>query len=97
MNAVDVTEGFRGSVSRYLGLLATALERWDDAAGHFEEALALNERMGARPWLARTEDDYARMLLVRGRPGDDERARELRDQALATFSELGMVPQGSPE
>jgi hypothetical protein len=24
--------------------------------------------MGARPWLAHTQHDYARMLLARGRP-----------------------------
>ena len=69
-NAADHPEGIRGSVSRYLGMLAATLERWDDAAGHFEDALAMNERMGARPWLAHTQHDYARMLLVRDGPGD---------------------------
>jgi tetratricopeptide (TPR) repeat protein len=45
---------------------------------------------GARPWLAHTQDDYARMLLARAGPGDRERAQELLDAALATYRELGM-------
>jgi tetratricopeptide (TPR) repeat protein len=90
LNAADVGEGFRGSVSRYLGILAAALGSWDDAHRHFEDALAMNERMGARPWLAQTQEDYARTLLARDGPGDDERARELLDQALTTYRELGM-------
>jgi hypothetical protein len=50
----------------------------------------MNTRMGARPWLAHTQDDYARMLLARAGPGDRERAQELLDAALATYRELGM-------
>jgi len=52
----------------------------------------MNERMGARPWLAQTQEDYAGMLLARGDPGDRDRAQELLDQALATYRELGMGP-----
>jgi uncharacterized protein HemY len=37
-----------------LGLLAETLKRWDEAEEHFEHALAMNERMGFQPWLART-------------------------------------------
>ena len=43
----------------------------------------MNERMGAEPWLARTRAEYARMLEVRGGPGDAERARELAAAAAA--------------
>jgi tetratricopeptide (TPR) repeat protein len=89
-NAVDLAEGFRGSVARYLGLLTTTLGRWDSAVGHFNDALAMNERMGARPWLAHTQHDYARMLLARDGPNDRERAQQALDQALATYRELGM-------
>jgi DNA-binding SARP family transcriptional activator len=90
LNAVDVGEGIRGSVSRYLGLLATTMERWSDAAQHFEDALEMNERTGARPWLARTQNDYAQMLRARDGPGDRERAAELVRSAVATYRELGM-------
>lgn len=89
-NVADTPEWMRGSVSRYLGLLAATLERWGDAARHFEDALAANERMGARPWLAHTQHDYARMLHARDGRGDRERAQELLDRALGTYRELGM-------
>ena len=46
--------------------------------------------MGARPWLAHTQHDYARMLLARDAPGDRERAELLLSEALATYRELGM-------
>ena len=88
--ATDVAEGFRGSISRYLGLLAVTTERGQDAERHFEEALAANESMGARPWLAHTQHDCGEMLLARDAPGDRERAGELLDSALATYRELGM-------
>lgn len=80
-----------GSASHYLGLLAATLGRWDDAARHFEDALALNDRMGARPFVARTQLAYAAMLIRRDAPGDCDRARALTDAALATSGELGMA------
>lgn len=89
-NVANQPEGMRGAVSRYLGLLTTTLGRCSEAAAHFRDALAMNKRMGARPWLAHTQNDYARMLLARDRPGDRERAQELLEQALATYRELGM-------
>jgi len=79
-----------GAVSRYLGLLSTTMARWDDAAQYFENALEMNERMGARPLVARTQFDHGRMLLSRGKPQDRHRARALIQKALATAQELGM-------
>jgi tetratricopeptide (TPR) repeat protein len=76
-----------GSVSRYLGLLAMLIERWDDSERHFEEALEMNERMNARAWLAHTQEDYGRMLLERG--GADHGSK-LIAAAFATYDELGM-------
>jgi len=76
-NVVDQCEGMRGSVSRYLGILAAATGRLQEAEDHFEAALAMNARMGAAPWLARTQRDYAQMLEARGDEGDRARAREL--------------------
>jgi DNA-binding SARP family transcriptional activator len=92
LNAVDVTEGFRGSVARYLGILAMTTARWQEAERHFEDAVAMNARMGVLPWLAYTRHDFARMLNARGLPGDCERARELLDEALAGYREIGMQP-----
>jgi tetratricopeptide (TPR) repeat protein len=91
LNAVDQAEGCRGSIARYLGLLAALLERFDDAERHFEAGLAMNERMGLWPWVARSEEDFAGVLLRRGRPGDAEKADLLTSAALSTYRELGMT------
>jgi tetratricopeptide (TPR) repeat protein len=79
-----------GAVARYLGLLATTMERWDEAARHFADALAMNERVGARLFVAHTQYDYATMLLTGNARGDQAHAQPLLDQALATAQELGM-------
>ena len=79
-----------GALSRYLGALATTLERWDDAAHHFEDALAMNARMDARPWLAHTQQQYAIMLLARRQSGDRDKAAALLEAALGTTRELEM-------
>ena len=73
-----------------MGALTTALERWDEAERHFEDALAMNTRMEAWPWLAHTQYQYATMLLARDQAGDSEKARELLKAALLTTRELGM-------
>jgi tetratricopeptide (TPR) repeat protein len=91
LNAVDQAEGCRGSIARYLGLLAALLERFDDAERHFEAGLVMNERMGLRPWVARSEEDFAGLLLRRDRPGDAEKADLLTSAALSTYRELGMT------
>src|SRR5262249_23553564 len=87
LNAVAAREVAIGSVARYLGLLATALSRWDDSQHHFDTALEMNDRMGARPWSAHTREDYGNMLIARGSPGDRERAEELLAAAEATYTE----------
>jgi tetratricopeptide (TPR) repeat protein len=79
-----------GALSRHLGALATTLERWDEAVQHFDDALAMNARMDARPWLAHTLQQYATMLLARRQSGDCDKAAALLEAALATARELGM-------
>jgi DNA-binding SARP family transcriptional activator len=88
--AVAVPELALDSTGRPLGILATLLGRFEDAARHFDEALRVNERMGSRPWVAHTQADHARMLLRRNAHGDRERAEELLLRAHATYDELGM-------
>jgi DNA-binding SARP family transcriptional activator len=90
LNVADHPEGIRGSVSRYLGLLAMTLEHHGDAETHYQRAIAMNADMGARPWLAHAQRDYARMLLHRNAPGDREHAHQLLRAASSTFDELGM-------
>lgn len=79
-----------GAVAHYLALLARTAGRADDAERHFANALELNLRMGARPYVAQSQFEYARMLLARRAPGDRDRAMELLDQAGRIATELGM-------
>ncbi len=64
----------------------------DQAAGHFEDALAFCRKAGCRTELAWTCCDYADTLLQRNEPGDREKAMSLLDESLAVSSELGMRP-----
>jgi class 3 adenylate cyclase/tetratricopeptide (TPR) repeat protein/type II secretory pathway predicted ATPase ExeA len=80
-----------GAASRYLGMLATTLGEFDKAEAHFEHALLLNNRMGARPWLAHTSADYASLLRRRGGRGDHERAQALTNEAWEIAAELDMA------
>ena len=80
-----------GSVSRYLGLLAAALSRLDEAALFLQESAEADDRIGALPWSAHAKADHARVLLARGAPGDREAAGDLLREALATYQELGMT------
>ncbi len=91
-----------GSVARPLGLLARTMSRWEEAITHFEVALRFNSQMRARPLVARTQYDYARMLLVAGEAvgrlaiegtggsSSEDRAVQLLGQALGAARELRM-------
>jgi class 3 adenylate cyclase/DNA-binding CsgD family transcriptional regulator/tetratricopeptide (TPR) repeat protein len=79
-----------GSADRFLGLLAGALRRWEDAQRHFDAALAMNTRMRARRWTARTYYDYAATYVRRGRKGDRAKALRLLEAALTQFRDIGM-------
>jgi tetratricopeptide (TPR) repeat protein len=89
-NVVSYIDVTLGSVQRSLGVLAATMHRFDEATQHFDAALQMNERMGARPWVAHTRHDHAAMLGDRGAPGDAEKAFEFGTSALATYRELGM-------
>jgi hypothetical protein len=82
--------GTFGPVDHYLGLLATTLQRWDAAAAHYEAAIEWCVEAAAAPFLANSRYQYARMLLSRGRPGDQRRARDQLDAARAGARMLGI-------
>ena len=88
--AMAPVESVFGAVARGLGVLATALGRFDDAERHFDIAIETEGAMRARPWLAHAQHDFAAMLLARADAGDHERARALLDEALPVYRELGM-------
>jgi len=80
-----------GSVGRYLGLLKTTLGQYDDAERHFEQAMTINAQIRSPLWIAHTQHDYARMLLLRNRVGDRDKARKLLTDALATAQHLKLT------
>jgi AAA ATPase domain len=77
-------------VAYHLGALAAVLARWDQAVDHLQDAIARAQRLGARPSLARSRCELARVLLARGQPGDRAQAQQLLDQAADVAGELGM-------
>ncbi|HVG66461.1 MAG TPA: AAA family ATPase [Actinomycetota bacterium] len=76
---------FRGAVAHYLGLLAAALDRSEEARAHFEHAVAIHERLGARAWVLKSRYELARVL-----PTPDEVAETLVEVA-ETSGQLGMT------
>jgi hypothetical protein len=83
--------GAMGAVSHQLGLLASVLNRFDEAAVDFATAASRHEQIPAPTLLARTRLEWARMLLRRRQPGDAEQARQLLGQALDSARELDMA------
>jgi DNA-binding CsgD family transcriptional regulator/tetratricopeptide (TPR) repeat protein len=84
--------GASGSTHRPLALLAALLDDDTRAGEHFEAALDFNTRMGARPWLAWTQLQYAEWLRTRSADTDQTRAVSLVESALETATALGMLP-----
>lgn len=89
-NALSVPDLSTGAVSRVLGLLAATTGQRKHARTHFEHALELNGRMGARPWLARTQHDYAILLSAAGPHADREKSRTLFTLAIENYRRLAM-------
>jgi DNA-binding CsgD family transcriptional regulator/tetratricopeptide (TPR) repeat protein len=89
---VNSATGCRGAFAMYVGLLAATLGRWDAAEAHFADALAIDERLRARPYVVLTHLHRAETLLRRDRPGDAARAEALLRQVRVSARELGMTP-----
>jgi DNA-binding CsgD family transcriptional regulator len=89
---IVVSEGVAcvGAAAHYLGLLAAAARRWDDAEAHFESAIDLNRKTGGQPWLAHAQFELAKMLLARRGPGDRVRSRDLLRSSLGIARDSGM-------
>ena len=82
---------FLGAADHWLGVLATAAGRFTEAIAHLEAALARHREMGARPWIALTEEAYGHVLTMRGRSADAGQAGQLTESALRTAEELGLA------
>jgi DNA-binding CsgD family transcriptional regulator len=92
---------FYGAADRYLGMLAATLGEPRLAESHFEAALDLNRKMGARTWIAHTAYEYGRLLVAgneraRAAPLLAEAAMLADDIGLAALStRLGTLEQDS--
>jgi tetratricopeptide (TPR) repeat protein len=80
----------RGSLARYLGLLARTAGRLDDAVSCFETALAGNRAIEAELYAAWTLWDHAETLVLRAAAGDAPRAVALAREASAIAERLGL-------
>jgi len=87
LNVANIPEMIRGATTRYLAILASVFRDEEESDRRFRQALEMNRSLGARPWLALTQADYARTVLERPNTQD---ARDLLSAAIATFDELGM-------
>jgi hypothetical protein len=87
-NVVSPDAIFAGPVSRYLGLLSAAQRDWETAERHFAAAWEQANLDGARPMMARTRLDHARMLLAQGKAHDRSRASQFLDEANVLAEEL---------
>jgi tetratricopeptide (TPR) repeat protein len=81
---------YLGSASFFLGLLARSLGSMAAAIRHFEDAIAMNERLGCIPQLARTQIALAETLAASG--DATGRARSLLNAAGDTARRLQMAP-----
>ncbi|HKP90145.1 MAG TPA: AAA family ATPase [Thermoleophilaceae bacterium] len=77
--------GSSGSLSLYLARAAGTAGRHDDAERWFAKSVEVNERMGARVYLARTLYGWAEALIARD--ADPDRAREMLERAAAIARE----------
>ncbi len=82
---------YLGPASHHLGMLAALAGRNDEAIERLTEAVAVNERAGALPWLARSRFELAAALAERAGEGDSDRAGALLADAGRTAEELGMA------
>ena len=79
-----------GSMHLVLGALAGALGRFDDALGHLEQADRRNSVIGARPFLAWSAYEQARVLAGRSGPGDGAAAVVRNAVALEAARDMGL-------
>jgi tetratricopeptide (TPR) repeat protein len=82
---------FFGAVPRYLGKLAASASQLDAAIAHLEEAIRMNDRLGARPWAAYSKYGLAAVLIQRCKPDDKARALHVLGSLYRDVATLGMV------
>lgn len=90
LNGMGPPEISSGPIARPVALLEDMLDRVDESEQHFVDAIDRARAMGARPWLAHSLHEYARMLARHAGTDDDEHVDALLDEAATIGRELGM-------
>jgi len=79
-----------GATARLEAVLLDALGRLDEAATCFGEAIDLEMKADAAPFLARSRAGLARVQRRRGRANDAAQAEQLESEARSAFVRMGM-------
>ncbi|MBE1558519.1 AAA family ATPase [Nonomuraea africana] len=79
-----------GPVVLWMGVVAAAEERWDEAIDCFTSAVRAAELLRARPWSVEARLRLGAALTARGRPGDAETADRLLTEVAAEAADLGI-------
>jgi class 3 adenylate cyclase len=79
-----------GSAAYNLGLAAAAMGDLGEAETLLKEAIDAETRCRALPYLARSQYEYAAVLVERGDAADEEKALGLVNDALAAFQDMEM-------
>ncbi|HEU5355944.1 MAG TPA: AAA family ATPase [Actinocrinis sp.] len=79
-----------GSLQRIIGDLALATGRIDEAVRRHTDAIEMNARIGARPFLALSRLGLAKAMVTRDNPGDLRAARALATEAAAELRRLDL-------
>lgn len=80
----------RGSMARYVALLARTAGKLDEAADGFEQAVAANRAVGAELYVGWSLWDWSRTLRQRNAGDDATRAKQYADEALTLARTLGL-------
>ena len=99
LDVLDAADGFciadvcywYGPVAHHQGILRSLLGEVDRAVEHFAAAIALERRLEATPWLARSLAELARALGRRHAAGDQSAADEAAAEARSIASSLGLA------
>jgi tetratricopeptide (TPR) repeat protein len=73
------------------GIAAAAARRWEEAERYFASAREVAAQTSNRLELADLDRLHARMLLDRGRTGDQPRAAEMLEDAMTAYRVFGML------
>jgi tetratricopeptide (TPR) repeat protein len=80
--------GWWGPVDHHLGSLCRLMGRYEEAEQHLQSALDLEERIGARPFAARTLGALSGLARDRSSTHESNRAEELMERALELTVDL---------